>query len=138
MANPVVAQGNSAAALFSLTVRRGEGTALLSMNWKGGQPPSDFVGFAIEFQAPGNQDFQQLGNDLAFLPADGKVVAGRAPSRQAPFQRFRWAHFPKDANLDGDFVYRVTPVTMEANNTLSYGEPQQHPSHWEAIRIPAS
>lgn len=125
MGNSVVAQGGNAGALFTLTVRRGEGMALLSMDWKGGPPPNDFVGFAIEFQAPGGQGFAQLGNDLAFLPADGKVVPGKTPSRSAPFQRFRWAHFPKDADLDGDFVYRVTPVAMAADDTLSYGEPQQ-------------
>ena len=40
--------GTNNAALFTLKVHRGDGMALLGMNWKRGQPPDDFVGFAIE------------------------------------------------------------------------------------------
>ena len=40
--------GKNAAALFSLKVHRGDGMALVAMNWKKGKPPKDFVGFAIE------------------------------------------------------------------------------------------
>jgi phosphatidylserine/phosphatidylglycerophosphate/cardiolipin synthase-like enzyme len=121
----IVITGSSATAPFSLKVRRGEGMALLSMDWKQGTPPDDFVGFAIEFQAPGEAQFRALENMLAFLDANGKVVPGRTSSRLAPFQRFRWVHFPRDANLDGDFGYRVTPVFMDANDSLSYGDPQE-------------
>jgi hypothetical protein len=125
MGEAIVVEGVNEAAQFTLRVRRGEGMALLSMNWKQGTPPDDFVGFAIEFQAPGEAGFTPLKNDLTFLPADGKVVPASTSSRLAPFQRFRWVHFPRDANLDGEFRYRVTPVTMGATDTLSYGEPQQ-------------
>jgi hypothetical protein len=125
MGEAIVVEGVNEAAQFTLRVRRGEGMALLSMNWKQGTPPDDFVGFAIEFQAPGEAGFTPLKNDLTFLPADGKVVPANTSSRLAPFQRFRWVHFPRDANLDGEFRYRVTPVTMDSTDTLSYGEPQQ-------------
>ena len=125
MGQAIVVEGSNAAALFTLKVRRGEGMALLSMNWKQGAPPEAFVGFAIEFRAPGDADFTALNNDLTFLPADGNVVPAKTSSRLAPFQRFRWVHFPHDANLDEDFHYRVTPVTMDASDTLSYGEPQE-------------
>jgi hypothetical protein len=40
--------GTNPAALFSLKIHRGEGMALLAMNWKIGTPSKDFVGFAIE------------------------------------------------------------------------------------------
>jgi phosphatidylserine/phosphatidylglycerophosphate/cardiolipin synthase-like enzyme len=33
-------------------------------------------------------------------------------------------HFPRNAELAGDFLYRVTPVFMNAADELSYGEPQ--------------
>lgn len=125
MGDAIIAAGANTAAKFSLKVRRGEGMALLSMDWKQGTPPSDFVGFAIEFQAPGEDQFTPLKNNLAFLPADGKVVPAKTSSRLAPFQQFRWVHFPRDANLDGDFLYRVTPVSMDAANALVYGEPQE-------------
>src|SRR5712691_2401688 len=45
--------GSNDSALFTLTVRRGEGMALLAMNWKDEMPPDDFVGFGIEYQEPG-------------------------------------------------------------------------------------
>ena len=44
---------------------------------------------------------------------------------QSPIQKFRWVHFPRNAELTGDFVYRVTPVFMNALDELSYGEPQE-------------
>ncbi|HMG68438.1 MAG TPA: hypothetical protein VK588_12160, partial [Chitinophagaceae bacterium] len=48
-----IVPGKKAAALFTLKVYRGEGMALLAMNWKDEKgPPRDFVGFAIEYQEP--------------------------------------------------------------------------------------
>ena len=44
--------GSNAAALFTLKLHRGDGMALLAMNWKTGKPPKDFVGFAIEYKEP--------------------------------------------------------------------------------------
>jgi hypothetical protein len=44
--------GANAKALFTLKVHRGDGMALLAMNWKQGTPPDDFVGFAIEYREP--------------------------------------------------------------------------------------
>ena len=41
--------GKNAAALFTLTLHRGDGMTLVAMNWKKGKPPKDFVGFAIEY-----------------------------------------------------------------------------------------
>ena len=40
--------GTNDAALFTLKIHRGDGMVLLAMNWKKGQPPDNFVGFAIE------------------------------------------------------------------------------------------
>ena len=36
--------GKNVAALFTLRAHRGEGMALLAMNWRDGEPPDDFVG----------------------------------------------------------------------------------------------
>jgi len=44
--------GNVEDAAFTLKIHRGEGMALLAMNWRKGQPPPDFVGFAIEYREP--------------------------------------------------------------------------------------
>ena len=48
MASEFQVSGQNAAALFTLKIHRGDGMALLAMNWKKGKPPDDFVGFAID------------------------------------------------------------------------------------------
>jgi PLD-like domain len=117
--------GESADALFTLKVRRGERMALLAMNWKDGTPPDDFVGFAIEYKEPGGDRYWALRNRLNFSDdqsqGDGKRLWS---TRDAPIQKFRWVHFPYHAELDGEFSYRVTPVFMDGTDQLSYGEPQ--------------
>jgi hypothetical protein len=47
------------------------------------------------------------------------------PTTTCPIQKFRWVHFPRNAELLGLFTYRVTPVFMDSTDQLSYGEPQQ-------------
>jgi phosphatidylserine/phosphatidylglycerophosphate/cardiolipin synthase-like enzyme len=42
----------------------------------------------------------------------------------SPIQKFRWVHFPRNAELPGEFIYRV-PVFMNDNDELSYGEAQE-------------
>ncbi|HEX5928004.1 MAG TPA: phospholipase D-like domain-containing protein [Solirubrobacterales bacterium] len=117
-------EGRSDAAPFTLRVRRGEGMALLTMNWKDGKPPEDFVGFAIECRPPDGDRFFPLVNRLSFPTADGEVGASPKPTTLAPLQKFRWVHFPRDAEVDGEFVYRVTPVLMDDDDELRSGDAQ--------------
>jgi hypothetical protein len=117
-------KGESDAALFTLKARRGEGMVLLTMNWKDGRPSDDFVGFAVEFQPPGEDRFFPLVNRLSFPAADGSVDRSTRSTRLAPLQKFRWVHFPRDAEVDGEFVYRASPVFMDADDELSYGASQ--------------
>jgi phosphatidylserine/phosphatidylglycerophosphate/cardiolipin synthase-like enzyme len=117
--------GTNAAALFSLKIHRGDGMALLAMNWKKGQPPTDFVGFAIEYKEPGGAKFFALKNRLGFAKTGGAVDPNRLSTLRSPIQKFRWVHFPRNAELDGDFTYRVSPVFMNAQDELSYGDPQE-------------
>jgi phospholipase D-like protein len=117
--------GTNASAPFTLKLHRGDGMTLLGMNWKDGKPPENFVGFAIELQVPGAADFKPLTNRLNFLDANGNVVPGALPTLQAPVQKFRWVHFPQNAELAGDYNYRVTPMFMDANDKLTQGPPQQ-------------
>jgi hypothetical protein len=121
----IVATGANAAAPFTLKVHRGEGMALLGMNWREGTPPENFVGFEIAYEVPGGAQFHQLANRLGFANADGTVTAATPPSSLAPFQKWRWVHFPFDADATGEFVYRVTPVFMDEHDALSYGETQE-------------
>jgi phosphatidylserine/phosphatidylglycerophosphate/cardiolipin synthase-like enzyme len=117
--------GTNKAAPFSLNIYRGDGMALLGMDWKRSKPPKDFVGFAIEFKEPKGKKFKAIGNRLAFPGVDGSVNPKTLSSRKSPIQKFRWVHFPFNAELPGEFTYKVTPVFMDKKDKLSYGEPQE-------------
>ncbi|MEA2492759.1 MAG: hypothetical protein QOJ29_670 [Thermoleophilaceae bacterium] len=117
--------GESTTAPFTLKVHRGEGMALLAMDWKDGRPPADFVGFAIQYRQPGDNDLFTLNNRLGFARADGSVDPDTLPTTQSPIQKFRWVHFPRNADLRGDFFYKVAPVFMDDQDKLSFGDAQE-------------
>lgn len=125
MPNDFQIVATNAHALFTLKLHRGDGMTLLAMNWKAGKPPRDFVGFALEYQEPDGDRFWVIKNRINFPNADGSVNKARTSSRLSPIQKFRWVHFPVNADKEGQFIYRVTPVFMSASGELSYGEPQQ-------------
>jgi phosphatidylserine/phosphatidylglycerophosphate/cardiolipin synthase-like enzyme len=118
--------GLNAAALFTLTLHRGDGMTLIAMDWKVGKPPQDLVGFGIEYKEPDGDRFYPLKNRLSFFnTASGRVTPNTTSTMLSPIQKFRWVHFPRNAELPGEFIYRVTPVFMNSNDELSYGEPQE-------------
>ena len=117
--------GKNANALFTLKLHRGDGMCLLAMNWKNGRPPDDFVGFAIESKPPDSNRFFPLNNRLTFSSTDSEDNPVKFSSLVAPIQKFRWVHFPRNANLDGAFTYRVTPIFMDEEDRLSQGVPQE-------------
>ena len=125
MAGEFQVSGRNPAALFTLKVHRGDGMALLAMNWKNGKPPNDFVGFGIEYKEPDGNRFFALKNRLTFEGAGGAVDPTRMSTLRSPIQKFRWVHFPRNAELPGEFLYRVTPVFMNEDDELSIGEPQE-------------
>lgn len=120
-----VAVGTNDLAPFTFTARRGEGMALLSMNWRTDPPPDDFVGFAISYSAPWDPEkFVYVSNRLTFRPADrGDHEAHR--SLNAPIQMFRWVSFPPFPRVKGEYSFRVEPAFMDDQDRLSYGEHQQ-------------
>ena len=113
------------AAPFTLKIHRGDGMALIAMNWKDEEPPQDFVGFAIEYKEPGGAEFFPLKNRLGFPGASGEINPNALSTRLSPIQKFRWVHFPRNAELPGEFVYKVSPVFMNDIGELSYGEAQE-------------
>lgn len=125
MASDFQAVGDNDEALFTLKVHRGDGMALLAMNWKEGKPPKDFVGFAIEYREPGGTKYFALKNRLNFPEADGSVVRESRSTKVSPIQKFRWVHFPRNAELNGLFRYRVTPMFMNDADELSEGSAQE-------------
>jgi hypothetical protein len=124
MAGEFQVRGKNAAAAFKLKVHRGDGMALLAMDWRSGQPPRDFVGFAIEYRVPGGARFLAVRNRIAFPGPAGEVNPNTLSSRLSPIQKFRWVHFPFDAEIPGAYTYMVTPVFMDEAQQLSYGVPQ--------------
>src|SRR5262245_48318254 len=117
--------GKNPNAPFTLKLHRGDGMTLLGMNWKSGKPPKDFVGFAIEYKPPDEDRFFPLNNRIAFAGADGSVNPNTLSTLLSPIQKFRWVHFPRNANLDGEFLYRVTPMFMDEDDRLSQGRQQE-------------
>jgi len=117
--------GKNDKALFTLKLHRGDGMCLVAMNWKTGRPPDDFVGFAIESKPPDGNGFFPLNNRVAFPTKGDEVNPLQLSTLISPIQKFRWVHFPRNANLDGEFQYRVTPLFMDAEDRLSQGEPQE-------------
>ena len=116
-------RGTNSAAPFTLTVHRGEGMALLAMNWRRGRPPIDFVGFGIQYLPPGRTKPFNVTNRLSFRGVPS--LRQRQPSMVAPIQKFRWVHFPFDADQSGLFEYIVTPVFMNPDDSLRYGDVQR-------------
>lgn len=125
MPNDFQVVAKNAKAPFTLKIHRGDGMALLAMNWKAGTPPRDFVGFALEYKEPGGDRFWAVKNRINFPKPDGTVNLERTSSRLSPIQKFRWVHFPVNAELEGPFIYRVTPVFVSPSGELSYGEAQE-------------
>lgn len=125
MKNSYQATGTNSKAPFTLKIHRGDGMALLAMNWRTGKPPRDFVGFAIEYKEPKSDKFWPVRNRIAFPGERKKPTDPTIPSTRAPFQKFRWVHFPFNADKEGEFQYRITPMFMDEGGTLSGGEPQE-------------
>ena len=127
MAGEFQVNGQNANAQFTLKLHRGDGMTLIAMNWKNGEPPQDFVGFSIEYKEPNGDRFYFLKNRLGFRTASSKVNPNTMSTMLSPIQKFRWVHFPRNADLPGEFVYRVMPVFMNNADELSYGEAQEAP-----------
>ncbi|MBN8570326.1 MAG: phospholipase [Ignavibacteria bacterium] len=131
-----VVTGNNASALFTLKIYHGEGMALLAMNWKKGKPSADFVGFSIEYKEPKGDRFFALKNRITFPDAKGNVSEDSISSLQCPFQKFRWIHFARNAELEGDFIYKVKPAFMNDKDEISFGEAQEAAIQLSRITYP--
>ncbi len=108
---------------FSVKLWRGEQMVLIGMDVN--DPEPDLVGFSIEVQSPGSAKFQPLRNRINFsygAATAANSVNGDAnyPSTIAPFQKFRWVHFPYNPHA-GKYSYRVTKKHMNADSKLVDG-----------------
>lgn len=107
---------------FACKLWRGERMTMVGFDVA--DPESDLVGFSIEVKAPGDDDFKPLKNRLAFSYPSGAGAAVNGDrnfdSREAPFQKFRWIHFPWQP-VDGDYVYRVSKRHMPKDEKIVPG-----------------
>lgn len=107
---------------LSVKLWRGERMCLIGMDVA--EPEDDFVGFSIEVRSPGNTGFAALRNRLNFSydkPATEAVTGYRNyDSTIAPFQKFRWVHFPYDPK-GGTYTYRITKKHMPRDGSLVSG-----------------
>ncbi len=114
---------SGASASLKVKLWRGERMCLIGMDVTA--PEDDFVGFAIEVKSPGSPDYIPLRNRLNFdyTDAASKGVDGfrNFLSTTAPFQKFRWIHFPYDPG-DGAYLYRVTKMHMNGAGALRAGD----------------
>lgn len=108
---------------FTMKLWRGERMCLIAFDVEA--PEDDLVGFAIECKEPGAKKFAPLMNRLAFSydePLAAAVDGDRKyPSKKAPFQKFRWVHFPFEPKA-GLYHYRGTKMHMPSDGVLKAGK----------------
>ncbi len=125
MGDEIEVLGTNPNAAFTLKAHRGDGMALLGMDWRDPTPPADFVGFAIEYRPPNHANFLALGNRITFATPPSNVGSNPKSSLFAPIQKFRWVHFPFDPEQLGEYRYRVRPAFMSAARAISWGDEQE-------------
>jgi phosphatidylserine/phosphatidylglycerophosphate/cardiolipin synthase-like enzyme len=107
---------------FTCKLWRGERMTMIGFDVA--QPEPDLVGFSIEVKYPGAHNFAPLKNRIAFSYPQGAAneVNGdrNFSSLAAPFQKFRWVHFPSQPT-DGTYAYRVTKQHMPQDDHLVAG-----------------
>ena len=107
---------------FKMKLWRGERMCLVAFDVAAPEP--DLVGFAIECKPPGAKRFTPLMNRLAFSydrPVGAAVTGDKVySSKQAPFQKFRWVHFPFEPK-SGLYAYRGTKMHMPSDGVIKAG-----------------
>jgi hypothetical protein len=119
-------EGNTQAAKFTMKLQYGDGMELVAMQWKEINPPSDIMGFGIEYRYPDNDRNHPFYNRLNFLDKKGKVKKEKQPPRPPPIQISRWVHFPCNADKDGKLLYRRKPVFMDGDYEIWIPDYEEH------------
>ncbi len=110
---------------FSATAYAGIGSILLAFDMQKNKT-KNLAGFSIQCTAPDKGQYKSnkywLKNRLSFdskLTSDKKVETSKfVNSNEAPFQMFRWAHFPSAGS--GKYLYSVY-ATYFKNDSLELG-----------------
>lgn len=98
----------------------GDSSVLLAFTMDG-EPEADFAGFAIRCTPPNSEPFY-LFNRLNFTSAITATTKPEqrkfTPSNEAPFQKFRWFHVPREVTI-GNYVYEGTTMHFKQGGGLS-------------------
>ncbi len=107
---------------LTATAYRGVGSVMFAFSFAE-KPADNFAGFAIRRTPPKGKPYY-LPNRLNFATG---ITAATSPekrtwtgSNEAPFQKFRWADFPK-VILPGTYEYDITPMYFKPNGKLQKG-----------------
>jgi phosphatidylserine/phosphatidylglycerophosphate/cardiolipin synthase-like enzyme len=107
---------------ISLTVYRGDGAALLAFDLEEHLTP-DLAGFAVRCTPPHGTPSYLL-NRLNFSREVTATTRPEerewTPSDQAPFQKFRWTHFPSHV-VPGRYRYEVSAMYFTGGSGLKQG-----------------
>jgi hypothetical protein len=109
---------------LSVKLYRGEGVCLLAFDLEHDKATDDFVGFSVEVKYPGSSKFGALRNRLHFDYSPDLTAPRSFKSTEAPFQKFRWIHVPREIEGDGVFTYRVQARYMGADGKLRDSGPR--------------
>ena len=115
---------------------RGEGNCLLAMDVDAALRTNDFVGFSLEVKYPGGNKYYAVTNRLSFDYPPDQTGKRKFSSLNAPFQKFRWVHFPSEVR-DGDFTYRVSPAYMDAADKITHKPGVEVAVNLSSFRCPA-
>ncbi len=107
--------GQSASSRNGMTIKlyRGDRTTLMAFDLADGHPDLPrLAGFAVKVKPPRGKE-EYIPNRLSFSTAyTSKTTAADrvwTPSNEAPFQKFRWGHYPSQP---AEGVYRYTATAM--------------------------
>jgi phosphatidylserine/phosphatidylglycerophosphate/cardiolipin synthase-like enzyme len=88
------------------------------------RPEADFAGFAIKCTPPNERPYY-LYNRLNLVNGITATTTPKrrtfTPSNEAPFQKFRWIHVPKEVK-DGQYTYEASTIHFRRNGQLGKGE----------------
>lgn len=84
------------------------------------EPGADFAGFAIKCTPPQGRPYylyNRLNLTKAITAATTPTQREFTPSNDAPFQKFRWIHVPKEVEA-GDYAYEGSTMYFRPNGNL--------------------
>ena len=87
------------------------------------KPEADFAGFAIKCIPPQSEPYYLYNRLNLTRPITAATTPSQrrfTPSNEAPFQKFRWIHVPKEVEV-GDYVYEACAMHFRPNGSLGKG-----------------